>query len=146
MSSGPQGPFLLMHPSPGLSRTADEGAGTGRVPLTTRRPGAHERGTDTTPQEGRRIMSKQVVLEFPVELPDEGLCDPDVLGKGKTAIVLEMLRKGTVSQGRAAELLEVDRNTLFDLMAAHGVPGITMTSEELQDELSRPLGRIGTGG
>ena len=50
-------------------------------------------------------MSKQVVLEFSAELPDESLSDPAVLDKGKTAIVIELLRKGTISQGRAAEFL-----------------------------------------
>lgn len=89
-------------------------------------------------------MSKQVVLEFPVELPDEGLQDPEVLGKGKTAIVLELLRKGTISQGRAAELLEVDRHTLFDLMAQANIPGIAMADEKLRQELSKPLGTAGT--
>lgn len=90
-------------------------------------------------------MSKQVVLEFPVELPDEGLQDPEVLGKGKTAIVLELLRKGAISQGRAAELLEVDRHTLFDLMVAAEIPGIALADDELHQELSRSLRQPGTG-
>lgn len=84
-------------------------------------------------------MSKQVVLEFPAELPEDSLRDSEVLNKGKAVIVLELLRKGTISQGKASELLEVDRHTLFDLMAKYDLPAIEMTDQELKEELSRPL-------
>jgi predicted HTH domain antitoxin len=84
-------------------------------------------------------MSTQVTLEFPSDLPDEGLHDPEVMEKGKQAIVLELLRKGTISQRRAAELLEIDRNALFDLMAAQRIPTFNMTAEDLRTELSKPL-------
>ena len=40
-----------------------------------------------------------------------------------------------VSQGKAAELLEISRHDLFDLMAQYDIPMIDMTSEELQKEL-----------
>lgn len=80
-------------------------------------------------------MSKQVVLEFPVELPEESLKDEEALKRGKETIVMELLRKGEISQGKAAELLEVDRWTLFDLMDKHNIPSIDMTSEELEREL-----------
>ena len=33
--------------------------------------------------------------------------------KGKEAVVLELLRKGKISQGKASELLEVDRHDLL---------------------------------
>ena len=84
-------------------------------------------------------MSKQVVLQFPVELPEECLRDPEVLQKGKTAVILELLRRGVVSQGRAAEVLEIDRHTLFDLMAEYGIPATELTEEELRQELAAPL-------
>lgn len=50
-------------------------------------------------------------------MPEKGLKDKEALLKGKAIIVLELLRKGEISQGKAAELLEIDRNALFDLMA-----------------------------
>jgi len=75
-------------------------------------------------------MLKQVVLEFPVELPEESLKDREALKKGKETIVLELLRKGEISQGKAAELLEIDRWTLFDLMAKYNIPSIKMSSED----------------
>ncbi len=88
-------------------------------------------------------MSNRITLEFPAELPDESLRDPDVLEKGKQGIVLEMLRKGAISQGRAAELLSIDRYALFDLMAEHRICALEMTEEELKEELSTPFGSAG---
>jgi predicted HTH domain antitoxin len=88
-------------------------------------------------------MSRQVVIEFPDELPEEILRDPEIVKEGKTAIVLKMLRRGTISQGKAAELLEIDRHTLFNLMAEHHISAIEMTEKELGEELSKPFGPAG---
>jgi len=83
-------------------------------------------------------MPREVLLRFPTELPED-LKDEEVLKKGKEAIVIELLRKGVISQGKAAELLEVDRNTLFDLMDKYGVQVIDMTEEELKKELTKDI-------
>ena len=80
-------------------------------------------------------MSRQVVLDFPGELPE--LEDKEVLKKGKEAIVLEFLRKKKISQGKAAELLDIDRYTPYDLMADYNIPMVDMTSVELKSELKR---------
>lgn len=80
-------------------------------------------------------MPKQIVLEFPVELPEGGLRDKEVLKKGKAIIILELLRKGDISQGKAAELLEIDRYTLFDLMAKYDIPMANFSPEELQRQI-----------
>jgi len=53
----------------------------------------------------------------------------------KEWFVLELLHKKEISQGKAAELLEISRHDLFDLMAQYDIPMIDMTSEELQKEL-----------
>lgn len=88
-------------------------------------------------------MPKQVVLEFPVELPEEILQDKEALKKAKETMVLELLRKGEISQGKAAELLEINRHDLFDLMAKYDVPVIDMTEEELKEELSKDIFKSG---
>jgi hypothetical protein len=90
-------------------------------------------------------MSRQVIIEFPGELPEEVLHDPEILKEGKITIVLEMLRRGTISQGRAAELLEIDRQALFDLMGAYHIPVIETTENEPREGLSEPLGPAGSG-
>ncbi len=81
-------------------------------------------------------MPKQIVLEFPVEFPEGGLKDKEVLKKGKAIIILELLRKGEISQGKAAELLEIDRHTLFDLMAKYDIPMANFTPEELDRQMA----------
>jgi len=83
-------------------------------------------------------MSREVLLRFPVDLPEE-LKDDDVLRKGKEIIVLELLRKKSISQGKAAELLEIDRQALFDLMNKYDIPVISMTDKELKDELTKDI-------
>ncbi len=80
-------------------------------------------------------MPKQIVLEFLVELPEGGLKDKEILKKGKAIIILELLRKGDISQGKAAELLEIDRHTLFDLMAKYDIPMANFPPEELQRQV-----------
>lgn len=84
-------------------------------------------------------MPKQLVLEFPVEFPEEGALNKKALKKGKEAVVLELLREGKISQGKASELLEISRYDLFDLMAKHDIPIIDMTEEELKEELSKDI-------
>ncbi|RJP33932.1 MAG: hypothetical protein C4527_03500 [Candidatus Omnitrophota bacterium] len=84
-------------------------------------------------------MSTQFVLEFPSDLPEEGLRDFEVKEKGKQTIVMELLRKNVISQGRAAELLEIDRHRLFDLMGEYHLPVIEMSSDELQEELRKSI-------
>ena len=83
-------------------------------------------------------MSREVLLRFPVDLPEE-LKDEDILRKGKEVIVLELLRKREISQGKAAELLEIDRETLFDLMSKYDIPVISMTDIELKEELTKDI-------
>ena len=85
-------------------------------------------------------MPKQIVLEFPVELPEGGLKDKEVLKKGKAIIILELLRKGEISQGKTAELLEIDRYTLFDLMTKYDIPMANFSPAELQRQRKERIG------
>lgn len=84
-------------------------------------------------------MPKQVVLEFPVELPEESLKNKEVLEKLKEVMVLELLKRGEISQGKAAEVLEISRYDLFDMMEKHDIPVIDMTEEYLKEELSKDI-------
>jgi hypothetical protein len=83
-------------------------------------------------------MPRHVDVKF--ELPDEvapNLRDEDLAAKAKEAFMMELLREHEISQGKAAELLGIDRHQLFDLMAKYQVPVIDMTPEELQQEFQR---------
>ena len=84
-------------------------------------------------------MSSRLVLEFPEGIQEKDLQDDDVLLKAKEAAVMELLRKGKISQGKAAELLEITRYELFDVMAKYDIPVIEMTEEELKRELSKKV-------
>lgn len=87
-------------------------------------------------------MAKRVKLDL--ELPDEILDQlraEEIEAKVKEALVMEFLREYRLSQGKAAELLGLDRHKLFDLMAKYRVPVIDLTPEELKSELQKPLPR-----
>lgn len=75
-------------------------------------------------------MSRQLVIKFPVDLPD--LEDKEALKKVKETYVLELLREKRISQGKAAELLEISRQDLFDLMAKYDIPMSDFPPEELK--------------
>ena len=87
-------------------------------------------------------MSRRVKLDF--ELPDElftQLREEEIETKVKESLVMELLREHRLSQGKAAELLGLDRDKLFDLMAKYRIPVIDLTSEELKSELQKSLPR-----
>ncbi len=77
-------------------------------------------------------MSKKVVFEFPVDLPKKCLQDKEALQKGKEGLVLELLQQEEISQGKATELLGINRHDLFDLMAKYDIPVVNFSPEELQ--------------
>ena len=66
-------------------------------------------------------MLRRLRLEF--DLPGEILahrCDSeDIAMKAKEALVMELLREHHISQGKAAEILGIDRHGLFDLMTKY---------------------------
>jgi len=78
-------------------------------------------------------MSRRLVLEFPEGVQEKDLQDDDVLLKAKEAAVMELLRKGKISQGKAAELLDINRHDLLELMAMHNIPVFEATPEELKE-------------
>ena len=85
-------------------------------------------------------MAKRVKLDL--ELPDELLAQlgkEEMETKVKEELVMELLREHRLSQGKAAELLRLNRHELFDLMAKCHVPVIDLTREELAAELQKPF-------
>ena len=83
-------------------------------------------------------MSKQVILEFPVDLPEDSLRDPEILKEGKTVIVLMMLQKGFITQNKAAELMEIDLERLFSLIEMYNIFGEGL--QTLQDPTTATAG------
>ena len=90
-----------------------------------------------------KVISRKLVLEFPEEISEKDLEDEEVQRRSKEGAVFELLRKKKISQGKAAELLGITRNELFDLMAKFDIPVIDMSEEELKKELAKSLGLKG---
>lgn len=84
-------------------------------------------------------MSKKLVLEFAQDLPEVDLQDKEVLMKAKEGAVMELLRKGRISQGKAAELLNISRQEFFDLMAKHNLPIADFSPVELDHQRKNSL-------
>ncbi|PPJ64690.1 UPF0175 family protein [Cuspidothrix issatschenkoi] len=60
--------------------------------------------------------------------------------KAKEAYIMTLLRHGDISAGRAAELLEIERWQLSDLMDIYQIsPFPSQTKEELQQEVTQTL-------
>ena len=83
---------------------------------------------------------------FQVDLPEEiltrfGWTEAEVPHRVPEALVMELLRKHAISQGKAAELLGLSRWDLYDVMARYQVPAIEMTPEELTREVAQGIDR-----
>ena len=64
--------------------------------------------------------------------------------KARTALLMDLLRGGAISQGQAARLLGITRWDLIDLMAEHDVASGPESAEALRreiDEARHALGR-----
>ncbi|MBD2569941.1 UPF0175 family protein [Anabaena lutea] len=60
--------------------------------------------------------------------------------KAKEAYIMTLLRHGDISAGRAAELLEIERWQISELMDIYQIsPFPTQTKEELQEEVTQTL-------
>jgi predicted HTH domain antitoxin len=89
-------------------------------------------------------MSKRLQVEAEVELPDEVLAqlrEEEIVTKAREALVMELLREHHLSQGKAAEILGINRSDFFDLMTKYQIPVIDLTAEELAAELQKPFPR-----
>jgi hypothetical protein len=59
--------------------------------------------------------------------------------KVREALVMEFLRRHVISQGKAAELLQLNPWDLSDVMGWYQVPAINMTPEEVRRELAKKV-------
>jgi predicted HTH domain antitoxin len=81
---------------------------------------------------------------FEVDLPEEvvewfGWQDKEVPDRMREALVMELLRRHVISQGKAAELLGISRWDIFDVMGRYKVPAIDLTAEELKEEIAKEI-------
>ena len=85
-------------------------------------------------------MAKRFKVDL--DLPDELFAqfgEDEIAAKTREALVMALLREHRFSQGKAADLLGLDRHQLFDLMSRYHVPAFDLSTEELKRELEKPL-------
>jgi predicted HTH domain antitoxin len=96
-----------------------------------------------TGKRGAFMAKAEVEVQFTFTLPiDESFLQhkTDAERKAKEAFVLELLRHGDISAGRAAKLLDISRWDLSDLMSEAGIsPFAEVTAEELAAEVETAL-------
>lgn len=87
------------------------------------------------------IEVASVDKRFVVSLPEEllagfGWLESEVSERVREALVMDLLRLDRLSEGQAAEILDLSRSELLDTMGRYQVPAIRMGPEELQRELA----------
>lgn len=80
-------------------------------------------------------MSKQVVLDFPVEFPEEELENEEAFNRAKESMVLYLFQKGKISSGYAADLLGLCLADFMDLLKESGMYFAHYTKEDLKKDL-----------
>ena len=87
------------------------------------------------------MAKTEVEVQFTLPIDESFLLHKtDAERKAKEAFVLELLRHGDISAGRAAKLLDISRWDLSDLMSEAGIsPFAEVTAEELAAEVETAL-------
>jgi len=84
------------------------------------------------------MATKKMALHFELNLPEELVeafkSEEQASQAAKQAFVMDLLRHGKISQGKAAEVLGMDRWELMDLMRSHRIPAADLSPQELDDE------------
>jgi len=86
------------------------------------------------------VPDKRFVVDLPEEVVEWfGWKDAEVPSRMREAMIMELLRRHVISQGKAAELLDLSRWDIFDVMGRYKVPAIDLTTEELKQELAKEI-------
>ena len=86
------------------------------------------------------VADKHFEVDFPEEVVEGfGWQDAEVPHRLREALVMELLRRHAMSQGKAAELLQVSRWDVFDILGRYHVPAIDLTNDELKQELAKDV-------
>ena len=75
-----------------------------------------------------------VEVQIPEGLRQLGLSDEDIRREVPLLLVLNRLRQGLLSSGKAAELLGLSRRDFLDVLAKEGLPLYGPNDQELANE------------
>ena len=98
-----------------------------------------------------RTATQTITIELPDDLVETLDSLDGIEDRAWKALVLDLLRHGMISQGRAARLLGVTRYDILDLMSSHYIPSGPLTAEEMRQDIenarrfARPAATIGSG-
>jgi predicted HTH domain antitoxin len=74
---------------------------------------------------------------LPDEAFDEGFDERSFLTEVKEEVVMRLLQAQRISQGKAAELLGINRYDVVDLMARYAIPVTDVSPEDMAQEFAR---------
>jgi len=80
---------------------------------------------------------KTITIEIPGEIVNLLGSEEEAVKEAKEALVLDLVRRGKVSKGKAAELVGISLWNLPDLLAKYRIPWFDYSKEELQRDLDR---------
>lgn len=85
---------------------------------------------------GETVAEKRFEVTFPEEvLAWFGWQDSEAPQRIREALLMELIRLGRISSGRAAEILGISRWDIYEVMARYDVSAIQLSPEELKREL-----------
>lgn len=70
-------------------------------------------------------------VSFEIDLPDGSTNFDELNQQAKKALILDFLGRKKISQGKAAQLLGINRWELADLMKEHGILSLDIEPKEL---------------
>ncbi|MBI4378673.1 MAG: UPF0175 family protein [Nitrospinae bacterium] len=80
---------------------------------------------------------KTIAIEIPDEIINLLGSEEEAVKEAKEALVLDLVRRGKVSKGKAAELVGISLWDLPDLLAKYRIPWFDYSKEDMQRDLDR---------
>lgn len=77
---------------------------------------------------------KTISIEFPDEIA-ELFEEKDLENSLKKFAILQLVREGKISSGKAAEILRMTRWDFMDLMSLYGIPDANFSEDELDKQI-----------
>ncbi len=87
-----------------------------------------------------------VTIDFPAELLALLGSEEEVKREAKVALILDLVRRGTLSRAKAAELLQMPLSDLPEFLAQYRIPWFDYPPEDLRRDLEALRQREGTSG
>ena len=80
-------------------------------------------------------MGQSLTIDIPIELLQVIGTEDEARREAKTALILDLVRRGKVSRSRAAEFLQISLADFPALLAQYQIPWFDYSVETLRDDL-----------